>query len=120
MRTYKEAILAKKRSKGMKTFGSFGGMISSFFLNSVKHIISTRRRENGLNCNGIGCPPFIVLVGIHGEIFALIAFFLIPKWRDHLKTTYDFIAITWSKAWFSNQHYTEDSYNQLHSLLSPN
>src|SRR6218665_1679904 len=51
-------------------------------------------------------------------IFALIAFFLIPKWRDHLKTTYDFIATTWSKAWFSNQHYTEQSYNQLHAAVS--
>src|SRR6218665_3785201 len=49
-------------------------------------------------------------------IFALIAFFLIPKWRDHLKTTCDFIATT--KAWFSNQHYTEDSYNQLHTAVS--
>src|SRR6218665_2823244 len=49
-------------------------------------------------------------------IFALIAFFLIPKWRDHLKTTCDFIATT--KAWFSNQHYTEDSYNQLHTAAS--
>jgi len=51
-------------------------------------------------------------------IFALIAFFLIPKWRDHLKTACDFSATTWSKAWLSNKHYTEDSYNQLHTALS--
>jgi len=38
--------------------------LQGFFLNSVKHIISTRRKENGLNCNGIS---FIVLGGIHGE-----------------------------------------------------
>jgi hypothetical protein len=51
-------------------------------------------------------------------IFALIAFFLLPKWRDQLKSTCDFIATTWSNAWFSNQHYTEDSYNLLHAAVS--
>jgi len=30
----------------------------------------------------------------------------------------DFSATTWSKAWFSNQHYSEDSYNQLHIAVS--
>ena len=45
-------------------------------------------------------------------IFALIAFFLLPKWRDQLKATCDFITDVWAKAWFSNQHYL-DAYNKL-------
>ena len=51
-------------------------------------------------------------------IFALIAFFLLPKWRGQLKTVCDFIAATWAKAWFTNQHYLEDTYNDLHAAVS--
>jgi len=46
-------------------------------------------------------------------IFALIAFFLLPKWRDQLKVTCDFIATAWAQAWFSSQHYSENVYDEL-------
>ena len=50
-------------------------------------------------------------------IFALIAFFLLPKWRDQLKVTCNFIATTWAQAWFSNQHYSENVYDELLSAV---
>jgi hypothetical protein len=51
-------------------------------------------------------------------IFALIAFFLLPKWGDPLKSTCDFIATAWANAWFSNQHYSENTHNELHAAVS--
>ena len=45
-------------------------------------------------------------------------FFLLLKRRDQLKATCDFIATTWAKAWFSNQHYLEGIYNELHAAVS--
>lgn len=51
-------------------------------------------------------------------IFALIAFFLLPHWRDQLRITCDFIATAWSRAWFSNQHYSETDYEDLLSAIS--
>lgn len=51
-------------------------------------------------------------------IFALIAFFLLSKWRDQLQSTCNFIATVWSTAWFSNQHYSEDTYNEIHAAVS--
>jgi hypothetical protein len=51
-------------------------------------------------------------------IFALVAFFLLPNWREQLKVTCDFIATTWSRAWFSNQHYSETAYEDLLSAIS--
>lgn len=50
-------------------------------------------------------------------IFALIAFFLLPNWREQLRVTCDFIATTWSRAWFSNQHYSETDYEDLQSAI---
>jgi len=52
------------------------------------------------------------------EIFALIAFFLLQKWRDQLKVTCSFITTTWSQAWFSNHHYSENVYDELLSAVS--
>jgi hypothetical protein len=88
MMTYKKAILAQKRYQHEKI--QVGETTLGFFLNYVKHII----------------------------FFALIAFFLLPKWRDPLKSTCDFIATTWANAWFSNQHYSENTYNELHAAVS--
>ena len=51
-------------------------------------------------------------------IFALIAFFLLPNWREQLRVTCDFIATTWSRVWFSNQHYSEMDYEDLLSAIS--
>lgn len=51
-------------------------------------------------------------------IFALIAFFLIPRWRAQLKVTCDFIAGTWAKAWFSNQHHLDGIYDELRAAIS--
>ena len=51
-------------------------------------------------------------------IYGLIAFFLLPSWRGQLKVLCDFIACTWAKAWFSNQHFSEDTYNKLHTAVS--
>ena len=44
-------------------------------------------------------------------IYASIAYVLLPKWRNQLKATCDFIAVAWAKTWFSNQHYLEETYN---------
>src|SRR6218665_36421 len=88
-----------------------GRFQTCFLLNSVKHIISTRRRENGLNCNGISCPPFIVQGLIHrGSLHSEME----RSAQNYLRLH----CITWSKAWFSKQHCSEDSYNQLHTAVS--
>lgn len=51
-------------------------------------------------------------------IFALIAFFLLPNWQEQLRVTCNFIATTWSRVWFSNQHYSETDYEDLLSAIS--
>lgn len=51
-------------------------------------------------------------------IFALIAFFLLPKLRDQLKVACNFVANMWAQAWFSNQHYSENVYDELFSAVS--
>lgn len=51
-------------------------------------------------------------------IFALIAFFLLPNYREQLRVACDFIATTWSRVWFSNQHYSERDYEDLLSAIS--
>ena len=45
--------------------------------------------------------------------FALIAFFFLPNWRDHLIETCDVIATTWARIWFSNEDYSEIDYKDL-------
>ena len=50
-------------------------------------------------------------------IFASIAYVVLPKWRNQLKATCDFIAVAWAKTWFSNKHYLEETYNELHSAI---
>ena len=50
-------------------------------------------------------------------IYALIAYFLLPDWRKQLEVPCNFIANTWCKAWFSNQHYKENIYEDLHQAL---
>ncbi|XP_067625199.1 protein dissatisfaction [Eurosta solidaginis] len=39
-------------------------------------------------------------------------------WRDQLKFICDFIANAWAKAWFSNQHYSEEIYDELHAAVA--
>ena len=46
-------------------------------------------------------------------IFALIAYFLLPTWRDCLEVSASFIANEWQKAWFSNQKYNPETYGSL-------
>ena len=41
-----------------------------------------------------------------------------PSEMERSGATCDFIATTWAKAWFSNQHYLEDIYNELHTAVS--
>ena len=45
-------------------------------------------------------------------VYALIVYFLLPKWRDALKTCCEFISNTWADKWFSSQFSNpEDSYD---------
>ena len=52
------------------------------------------------------------------DIFAPIAFFILPNCREQLRITCDFVATTWSRAWFSNQHYAEAAYEDLLSAIT--
>jgi len=110
-----KVILAKKRSQGMKPRmeGQFQG---SFELCEAYNFYQKEGKWPQLHWHKL---PFLYSARLNSRgSFALIAFFLIPNWRDHLKATCDFIATTWWKAWFSNQHSTGDSYNQLHTAVS--
>ena len=51
-------------------------------------------------------------------IYALIAYFLLPKRRQKLTPACDFIANNWSKAWFSSQKYSEMAYNELSEAIT--
>ena len=46
-------------------------------------------------------------------IYALLAYFLLPKWREVLEIPVSFIAFGWQKAWFSNQKFDPDIYNHI-------
>lgn len=46
-------------------------------------------------------------------IYALIAYFLLPSWRNMLERPLSFIANSWQEAWFTNQKFKETSYNSL-------
>ena len=50
--------------------------------------------------------------------YALISYFLIPKWRISLEAPCYFIANTWQEAWFSNQIFKEDVYDNLLQSIS--
>lgn len=50
-------------------------------------------------------------------IFAVIAFFLLPEWRQILGTACDFICNEWADAWFSTQYFNEASFNELLTSL---
>ena len=50
--------------------------------------------------------------------FCTDCIFLLPKWRDQLKVACNFIANMWAQAWFSNQHYSENVYDELFSAVS--
>jgi len=50
-------------------------------------------------------------------IYALVAFFLLPDWRCLLGVTCDFISYEWATAWFQNQHYHKDTFNELLAAL---
>lgn len=52
-------------------------------------------------------------------IYALIAYFLIPKWRISLEIPCAFISNTWQEAWFSNQMFNEDIHQKLMDGISP-
>ena len=49
-------------------------------------------------------------------IYTLIAYFLLPSWRNILERPVSFIANSWQEAWFTSQKFKETSYDNL--LLS--
>ena len=51
-------------------------------------------------------------------IYALIAYFLLPKWRESLASACNFIAGGWSKAWFCDQKFSESSYVDLENAIN--
>ena len=50
--------------------------------------------------------------------FALLAYFLLPEHREQLHDICYFISTPWALSWFSDQHYTENVYEELHSAIS--
>lgn len=50
--------------------------------------------------------------------FTLITYFLLPKYRAQISNICDFISTTWASAWFSNQHYCSNIYQELDSGIS--
>ena len=51
-------------------------------------------------------------------IYALIAYFLIPKWRISLEIPCAFISNTWQEAWFSNQMFNAEIHHKLMDGIS--
>lgn len=50
-------------------------------------------------------------------IYAVTAFLLLPDWRCLLGITCDFISYEWATAWFQNQHYNKNTFNELLAAL---
>jgi len=50
--------------------------------------------------------------------YALISYFLISKWGIALEAPCSFIANAWQEAWFSNQIFKEDVYDNLLQSIS--
>lgn len=50
-------------------------------------------------------------------IYTLIAYFLLPEWRDILRIPSTFIANGWQDAWFSDQKFKETLYENLYSTI---
>lgn len=46
-------------------------------------------------------------------IYTLIAYFLLPSWRNILERPASFIANSWQEAWFTNQIFKKTSYDDL-------
>jgi len=51
-------------------------------------------------------------------IYALLCYFLIPKWRIALELPCCFISTTWQEVWFSNQMFHETVYQNLMDSIS--
>lgn len=51
-------------------------------------------------------------------IYALISYFLIPKWRISLEIPCAFISNTWQDAWFSNQMFNAEIHQKLMDGIS--
>ena len=50
-------------------------------------------------------------------IYALIAYFILPKWRDTLNSCCQFISNTWADKWFSSQFFNpEDLYDLTEAI----
>ncbi len=50
-------------------------------------------------------------------IYAMIAYFLIPRWRVTLEISSSFIANAWQEAWFSNQRFKDGIYQRLFDAI---
>ena len=50
-------------------------------------------------------------------IYSLIAYFLLPNWREILETPVFFIAFGWQEVWFSNQRFNNEIYDKLLSNI---
>ncbi|KAL7632014.1 UNVERIFIED_CONTAM: hypothetical protein RMT77_017664 [Armadillidium vulgare] len=50
-------------------------------------------------------------------IYFLIAYFLLPNWREILETPVTFIAFGWPEVWFSNQRFNNEIYDKLLSII---
>ena len=46
-------------------------------------------------------------------IYCLLAYFLLPKWREMLEASVSFTASGWQEAWFSDKKFHTERYNNL-------
>ena len=54
---------------------------------------------------------------LQGCNYALIAYFILPKWRDTLNSCWQFISNTWADKWFSIQFFNpEDLYDLTEAI----
>ena len=51
-------------------------------------------------------------------LYAIISYFLLPKWRISLETPCAFISNTWQEAWFSNQMFNAQIHQKLMDGIS--
>jgi len=90
MRTYKKVILEEKRPSSRENPGWRDDFRFLFELREAHNFYQKERKWPQLQWHKL---PSLHSARFNSRgIFVLIAFFLIPKWRDHLKTTCDFIA----------------------------
>ena len=93
-----------------------GKMISSSYMNYVKHIIITKQLYYGLESARRNSQIY-TRWNSHVK-YAVIALFVIPERHSILDPACDFICYKWTNPCFHSQHYNEESFNELFTSLT--